>query len=435
MYMQRLSREAAPMGGPPVSGGGDTIHPPSVIVDESMFPPGSIQHHGGSLTSGAAATQNSGTILSTPPPVATQTIAATPMLTPPTPVSSTSTATVPSALPLSTPIPGQPSLARQLGTMVLPQVFGPSGPQLTSEQQAAQQEAARRARFTADNQPAQGVERVNPNYPDPPGTPEQLEAIKQEIGNLLFARAQSEQAEAQMAAQEDRHQAHQGPLQRSIQGTTETIRATQAHQQAVARRNQANQEQQQRQQEAQGLVAGYPSRASGMAVLTIPLAAFEGFTSLASELPGDAGESMLRMNTDARNIQAAFDQMATAMVSQEEAQPARQQELQQDRQRLDETHTASTTAQTDFEASRDGLQDLRRDNQAKIAEAQQGKAEVADQTSELTAAIATKQGLALSLAAELQIWATQHKAARTDAVAATTQRLARQGYIVHAEEG
>ena len=70
--------------------------------------------------------------------------------------------------------------------------------------------------------------------------------------------------------------------------TVAGISAVQAHDAAVARRHAVNAEQQQRQEEVQGLVAGFPSRVTALAALTVPLAAWEGFTGLASHLPGEA---------------------------------------------------------------------------------------------------------------------------------------------------
>ena len=176
--------------------------------------------------------------------------------------------------------------AHQVGELFLPQFFGGGGEAPTY----AQQQAAHRARFTDDSQPAEGVERVNPEYPSPPATPAQIDAIQDEIMNLLMVRAAAEQ-EARTSAAAPNDARRTGTHPETVDDTTAGISAVQAHRAAVARRDAVNQEQQQRQQESAGLVAGYPSRAAGLAALTIPLAAWEGFTSLASHLPGEAGDT------------------------------------------------------------------------------------------------------------------------------------------------
>src|SRR5204862_6161807 len=102
-----------------------------------------------------------------------------------------------------------------------------------------------------------------------------------------------------MTAQEQQHQAQQGPAQEAVQGTQQAITATQAHQQNVAHRQQANQQQQQKREQTGQLVSGWPSRSAGILALKIPLAAFRGFLWFATELPGEAGESMQKMSNDA----------------------------------------------------------------------------------------------------------------------------------------
>lgn len=320
-----------------------------------------------------------------------------------------------------------PGIASQIGQMFLPQVFGPSGEAPTQEER----EASHRGRFAEDAQAGNTmVERVNPAYPPPPGTPQQLAAIQQEIENILAARAQAERAETQMENQEQVLQADQAPIQQAIEGADGGISAVQAHQQSVARRAQVNQEQQQRQQETGGLVSGYPSRAAGLTALTIPLDIFAGFTGLASHLPGDAGRSMAEMNQDANEIRSAFAQMGEAMVSQEEAQPERQAELSADQSRIETTDTeAASTGQSVEQSKQDGL-NLQQENEAQLNQAQQARAEASAQGQLLDEAADTKQAQADSLAEQLQAWAQQHREARRQAVESTAQQLEAEGYVV-----
>lgn len=326
-----------------------------------------------------------------------------------------------------------PGIAAQVGQMFLPQFFGPGGKAPTQEQR----EAAHRARFAPDAQDAPpGVERVNPNYPPPPGTPQQLEAIQLEIQNLLAARAQAERAETAMESQENVLQADQAPIQQALQGTDGGISAVQAHQEAVTRQQQVNQEQQQRQQETGTLVSGYPGRAAGLATLTIPLAAFEGFTRYASHLPGDAGAAMADMNTDAVRIQEAFAQMAVAMASQDEAQPTRQQELAADQGRIQTTDDQASTSQQDMEQSKQTAVALKQQNDAQRASAGQAREQASRHGQALDTATGLKQQQAATLAQQLQVWAQQHQAAHHQAVEATAEQLKAQGLtVVEKSEG
>ena len=114
---------------------------------------------------------------------------------------------------------------------------------------------------------------MNPNYTPPPATPAQITGIQNEIMNLLAVRASAEQEAKNQSGRADRCEENQGPIQQTVEDTAAGISAVQAHDAAVARREAVNQEQQQRQQESQGLVAGYPSRATGLLALSVPLSA------------------------------------------------------------------------------------------------------------------------------------------------------------------
>jgi hypothetical protein len=281
-----------------------------------------------------------------------------------------------------------------------------------------------------DAQKSGGVEKVNPKYTDPPGTPAQLKAIQAEIENLLAARAQAEQAEAKMTAAESHHQANQGPIQQAVQGTQGGITATQAHQQAVARTQQSNQEQQQRQGETKSKVESYADRAAGIAALETPLAAFQGFTHFASMLPGDIGAAMHKMSQDADHMQKAFAQMGAAMVQQNSAQPARQQELQGHATQIQATGTKAKTSEEDLKKANKGAESLQKHNLKKVQEATGAKTQATTQKTQLSDASDKKKQQHDTLAQELQSWATAHKAARDAAIDETKKKGEAEGKVV-----
>jgi len=316
--------------------------------------------------------------------------------------------------------------AHQVGELFLPQVFGSGGEAPTY----AQQQAAHRARFTADNQPAEGVERVSPNYPPPPATPAQINAIQDEIVNLLGARARAEQEAQHQSDRADRCEANQAPIEQSVQDTAAGISAVQAHDEAVARREAVNQEQQQRQQEAQGLVAGYPSRATGLAALSVPLAAWEGFTDLASHLPGEAGDKMLQMNREAQQMQQAFAQMGAEMLGVDSAGPAREAELHSDEGRLEATGERAQSSDGELHTASEGAAQLQDANETALAEAAQARDAHTDQAQQLGDAATQREEQADSLAEQLRAWASAHAQARRQAIAATEQRLQSEGRTV-----
>jgi hypothetical protein len=325
--------------------------------------------------------------------------------------------------------PAEPTLgsrAREVGALFLPQVFGGGGEPQTYEQRLA----AHRARFTEDNQPAEGVERVNPSYAPPPATPAQIVAMQNEILGLLDARARAEQ-EAQLQSERAAVcEENQDPIQQTIDDTAAGISAVQAHDAAVARRTQLNQEQQQRQTESQGLVAGYPSQATGLLVINAPLAAWEGFTSLASHLPGDAGDKFLEMNQEAQRMQQAFGQMGAEMLGIETQGPARQQELQGDQGRLEETAQQAQASGDGMQQASEGAAGLQEANDAALDEASELETQATDQAEELGASADERTEQADTLAEQLRIWAIAHRAARQQAIDATVARLESEGRTV-----
>ena len=416
-----------PGGGPQVQIPKGIVHPGSVpVASEPIRSRGSTPPAGGAAPPGMAARPAGAPAVSRTPPVSSAGPAAG--LRPLGGVGGLQSLASESARSRATqgPPAAAPSTAEQVGQLFLPQVFGPDGQPQTPEQRAA----AHNAHFTGDNGAPEGVERVNPEYPEPPGTPQQLAQIQTEIANLLAARARTERAERNMAAQEAKHRAGEAPVQQAIDDTSAGVSASRAHEQSVARRAQANQEQQQRQQQGAGLVSGYPSRAAGLTAITLPLAVFEGFTRFASILPGDAGDAMARMNADARRLQDAFAQMAATMLTQEETQPARQAELQGDQQRLQTTDAQAADSSTQLVEASQGAKELQRANQEKLSDATQAKQEAAQQKAELGDAATQKQEQAQTLSTQLEAWAPAHKGARDTAVQETEQRLQQEGYVV-----
>jgi hypothetical protein len=283
------------------------------------------------------------------------------------------------------------------------------------------------------DQPRSGTLLVNPNYPPPPGTPQQLSALQQEIAGLLAARAHAEESQRELAAGAQQHQANQAPIAQAVQGAAAGITATQAHREAIARREATNREQQQRQAEASGLVAGYPSRAAGLTALTLPLRAFRGMMSLGRYLPASAEAPMTRMGADATRFLDALAQVDATMNEQNAAQPARQVELQGNAARLQQTTTQAAGSQADLQQSQDGAQSLQETNAARLAQAAAARDVAAGQCDQIGGEIADREQQAQSLAEQLQVWTVVHKAARDAAVAATQERLRALGYRVIGE--
>jgi len=275
-----------------------------------------------------------------------------------------------------------------------------------------------------------GVEQVNPNYPPPPGTPQQLEAIQEEIVNLLAARARAESAEQQMSRQEQGAQSNMAPIQQTIQQTNQQISASQAHRQAVASRQQLNQAQQQRQEDAGSRIGSYAERAAGLTALTIPLHVFERFSHYASIVPGGVGDSMRKMNTDALRLENSFVRLAMEMARQQSSQAGVQSGLQSDQSRLEQTDQQTDASQENLQLTSEGAAGLQGANQQKLAETGGARAEAAQQKQEFAEAADAKQEQAQTLHEQLQAWSEAHKSAREEAIAEAVERIEAGGGVV-----
>jgi hypothetical protein len=144
---------------------------------------------------------------------------------------------------------------------------------------------------------------------------------------------------------------------------------------------------------------------------------------------------MARMNADARRMEEAFGQMAATMLTQDQAQPTHQAELQGDQQRLQTTGTQASDSSSQLVEASQGATQLQRANQEKLRDATQAKEEAVQQKVELGDAAAQKQEQATTLSTQLEGWAPAHKHARDEAVHETEERLHQEGYVVVQKSG
>jgi hypothetical protein len=242
---------------------------------------------------------------------------------------------------------------------------------------------------------------------------QQIQDIQTQIDTILQARARAEATAAVMGEERGTAQGNVAPIQGAVQQGQQAVTAAQAHQQSVAARTAANQQQQQRQGQAQGLIAGYASRAAGLGVIKLPLKAFQGFTWIAGKLPGSAGAAMRRMNDDANRMNAAFGQMDLAMANQSQTQPQQAARLQGDSTRLGATGTQANASQGQLATSVQGGQSLQQSNQASVAQASAAQQEAQGQSAALDTAAQTQQAKKQTLVEQMFGWANAHRQART----------------------
>ncbi|MGF1497326.1 MAG: DUF4157 domain-containing protein [Elainellaceae cyanobacterium] len=299
---------------------------------------------------------------------------------------------------------------------------GLNSPSLDEDEQHSQ--------FPDDFQPQTGEERVNPNYPPPPASPEEIDAIREEIRQLQAERSLIAQAEREMERHQTDHEANQGPLQQTVECVETGTQANEQHGESVSETQEANQEQQERQQEAQGHIEDYSNHSSDLDTIRIPLRAFIGMAHLASYLPADAGEAMGQMRDESQEVLDSFTQMDESMETQRDTQPERREELQSDQQDLESTDDENTSTQEELQTANQDATQIQQQNDQNIQEAATQRESAAASGEELDGSIQEQEVMADTMSQQLQQWAVEHRQARLDALAQTEQQVTDQGMTV-----
>ncbi len=295
-----------------------------------------------------------------------------------------------------------------------------------------EQRAAFNAQFAADFPPIPGEERANPEYTAPPCTPAQIAAIRGHIEELRQARAQTATAQAQMDAQLATHTANEEPLQQSVDTTASGLEALTQHDERLECTANANAAQQERQQGVSQAVDQYDDHSGAIDGLRTPLRAFQGMMDLASYLPGSAGRAMADMNRDATSMLASFDEMDATMASQQQGAEVCQEQLRGESEQIQTSSTEAATTQETMATANTHASALQERNTEAVADATRRRDAATAATETIDANIDEQEGSAETLAQQLQSWATNHRAARQAALAATQARVEALGLTVTA---
>ncbi|MCB1965704.1 MAG: hypothetical protein KDI64_06545, partial [Candidatus Accumulibacter sp.] len=287
------------------------------------------------------------------------------------------------------------------------------------------------------------VEAVNPAYPPPPGSGSRQEIadMQNSLLAILQARAQAETLQGMMAGDAAHHEANSAPLAEFNQRNAQTLTATQAHQQATARRTAANQQQQQQEGSVTGALSDYGNRAAGLAMITGPLEAFTRFTYLANALPDSpdvlrgAKRGILKMNRDGQSFLDALNGVDAAVGEQQGAQPARSSGITANAGRLAATASGAGLAQAQLGQNAGQGQALAARNAARAGDSRQREAAAAQTGEQLDAQAEDTQTRITTLSEQWQAWAVAHRQARIDAMSRTRAAMIERGWRPREESG
>jgi hypothetical protein len=299
--------------------------------------------------------------------------------------------------------------------------------------------AARAGAGSAAGEPAAAgpiVERVNPTYQPPPGTPDDLVSLRNQIIGTLATCANVERFGQLMAQQEAHHAANEKPIEAMQKANEDSISATEAHKRAIANRDEANTRKQDHEDKAKGKLKDYSDKAGQLVTLTVPLKAVAGFTGLATNLPNEPDivlrfkRGLLKVNADSSRFLSPFDKADQAIADQKNQQAVREQGIKADVATLKSTDTKAGAAAATFDTAKQNTDDFGEKNKQRKEDARGAKTEAQKTAATLDAQARQKQGQAMSLAAAMQFWANGHRQARLVALEATRKRLEARGYRV-----
>jgi hypothetical protein len=280
------------------------------------------------------------------------------------------------------------------------------------------------------------LERVNPHYPNPPASPEDIVSLRNQVIDILAARAKAEQFAGMMAAQVAHHAANEKPVADLQKGTETAQTATAAHQQAVAHRDEANERKQAEEEKAAAKLEDYGTRKAKLTALTGPLKLLAGFTGLVRGLPDEPDvvvsfrNKVLKVNTDANQFLGKLDEMDKTIEAQRAAQAERKTGIAADKATLKTTADKAGHSAESLDAAQQTAADFADKNKERKETAKTQGTAAAATAARLDAQAQQKNAQAVSLSAAMQSWAQAHRQARLDALAATRKRLEAAGWRV-----
>lgn len=280
------------------------------------------------------------------------------------------------------------------------------------------------------------VEPVNPAYPAPPGSGSRQELVdlQNQLLAIMDARARTEELERLMCSDAEHHEANAAPLSEFSTRTEEAISATEAHRQAVALREAANQNQRGEEANVAQAITDHGQRAAGLAVIKTPLEGFTAFTYLGHALPDDPGvlrgakRGILQMNTDGQNFLNALNGIDAAVASQAGSQPDREAAIDERSGRLESTAGEAEGSRDALSTARNDGQGLASSNTSRVADSRQREGVAAQHGAQLDGEADRTRGEITDLSAQWQAWAQAHRQARRDAMDQTRAAMVARGW-------
>jgi len=282
------------------------------------------------------------------------------------------------------------------------------------------------------------VKNVNPDYPPPPCTPQQIVEVRREIAEASSAREQSQAASQAMAGEAAKAKANEKPLNDLGASNKEAQDAARDHEGKIEKGSDAAKKQEKGEADADKAHNDFESKKARLATVTVPMRAFAGFTSLAHSLPDSpdvlvsAKRGILSMNADCTKFLGQLDQMEQALAEQKAGGAARKAEVADKNAAFDATAEKVRASKEELATGGDKTTALTDENKTEGAAASKLRDEADANARTLAAQEQAKTGQAATMASSLNEWAQTHKAARKSKIDSTIKELTDQDYEIRA---
>ncbi|QHE75798.1 hypothetical protein [Hydrogenophaga sp. PBL-H3] len=256
---------------------------------------------------------------------------------------------------------------------------------------------------------------INPAYPAPPGTPEQLDALLDQVDTASHTAEALSGTEASMAAHAETEREHEAGLAEAMVVGEDLTAGREEHAGEVDATSGTNDNMLTQAGEAWDSLGESSREASALGSLVVSLDAFRGMAHLFSYLPGDLGTRAETARNDSTRLIETLNRVSDADAAQAAVGTGRET-IEGDGERIEAVASVGEGTDAEIAEGTSALTELEAANTASLAETEATHGLATRERRAAEDSQTEAQGAHDALLAELQGWAQQHRQAREDAV-------------------
>lgn len=256
---------------------------------------------------------------------------------------------------------------------------------------------------------------INPAYPAPPGTPQELDALLDQVDTASRTAEALSGTEAEMAAHAETEREHAAGLEEATAVGEELVAEREAHISEVDATSGTNDSMLTQAGEAWDSLGESSREASALGSLVVSLDAFRGMANLFSYLPGDLGTRAETARNDSARLIKTLNRVSDADAARAAVGTGRET-IEGNGERIEAVSHEGVGTDAEIADGTSALTELGAANAASLAETEATHGLATRERRAAEDSEAEAQGAHDALLAELQGWAAQHRQAREDAV-------------------